>query len=898
MKKKHIIYTLSTIPLAITIGNVSDSDAFFGLDNFMTRNRTISDVVDIKDKNLLKAINNQLGRGEVLDSVTITDIESLTILNAQERNISSIEGLEYAVNLRELNLGSNKLVNISSLCSLTKLTKLYLHDNQISDISSLSNLINLTELYIGYSGKNGNNVENISSLSNLINLKKLNIEKNKISDISSLSNLTNLTYLNIDSNKISDISILKNLTNLTDLNISNNKISDISVLENLNKLNVLFMQNNKMLDYQISDVSVLKNLTSLTHLNISYNKIIDISPLSNLTNLTRLNAESNLYSDLKPVENLTNLTWLEFHTTKVTNMDSIKNLTKLKALYTSSYISDISILENLTNLTILNMCNNKNISDISVLENLTKLNKLYLNNNNISDISVLGNLTNLNELEVNNNLISDISVLELLTNLKELNLGSNQITDISSLENLTELTLLKLPNNRISDISALKHLTNLTILNLGTILVLEDISPLSNLTALTQLYLDNNKIVDVSPLKKLYNLCDLYLHNNKISDISPLKNLTKLTNLKLENQSISISETSEIGYDLSTTYINNPIKGINNEKVDITSVSSNGYYQNGKLYWDNISLGNYSFVISFSKTYNINGNNVVYNGTVNINLEVIDGAGPNISNDSCINEDELSIYVTINAEDLLSDVDYLIHNGEQYQLPYTFKYDIYSRNNNIVEVFDDLGNSSIYEVTANELSLDMLNQYISLLESDNNSPSNISYIRAIVNSLNESLDKDLLSNRINNIPLNIELDKKTATSNLDVYIKCENTLQMSIDTNQITFDEFSGIEDVVKENAVNITINSSLPYQLNAYLPAEIQNSDKTKTLDKSILNIKENSESDYQVFVNTTDKLILKDNCSAGNYLTHGVDLKLAGGIAHEKDVYKTTIKFEAEQK
>ena len=68
--------------------------------------------------------------------------------------------------------------------------------------------------------------------------------------------------------------------------------------------------------------------------------------------------------------------------------------------------------------------------------------------------------------------------------------------------------------------------------------------------------------------------------------------------------------------------------------------------------------------------------------------------------------------------------------------------------------------------------------------------------------------------------------------------------------------------------------------------------------MNKSILNIKENSESIYQAFINTTDKLILKDNCSAGNDLIHGIDLKLKGGIAHEKDVYKTTIKFEAEQK
>lgn len=136
------------------------------------------------------------------------------------------------------------------------------------------------------------------------------------------------------------------------------------------------------------------------------------------------------------------------------------------------------------------------------------------------------------------------------------------------------------------------------------------------------------------------------------------------------------------------------------------------------------------------------------------------------------------------------------------------------------------------------------------------------------------------------------------TSNLDVYIKSENILQMSLDTNSITFDDFSGVEDAIKENAINLTINSSLPYSINAYLPTEVQNSDKSKTMNKEILNIKENSETDYKNFANINEKVVLKDNCSAGNRLNHGIDIKLKGRVAHEKDVYKTTIKFEVEQK
>ena len=176
--------------------------------------------------------------------------------------------------------------------------------------------------------------------------------------------------------------------------------------------------------------------------------------------------------------------------------------------------------------------------------------------------------------------------------------------------------------------------------------------------------------------------------------------------------------------------------------------------------------------------------------------------------------------------------------------------------------------------------------------------SSINEAREFINSMDENVFKKYLQDKLNNLNTLETLKLKSLSANLDVYIKCENILQMSLDTNSITFEDFNGIEDVEKTNAVNISINSSLPYQLNAYLSTEIQNSDKTNTMDKQILNIKENSESDYKEFENINEKVVLKDNCPAGNNLVHGIDIKLKGGIAHEKDVYKTTIKFEAEQK
>ena len=100
------------------------------------------------------------------------------------------------------------------------------------------------------------------------------------------------------------------------------------------------------------------------------------------------------------------------------------------------------------------------------------------------------------------------------------------------------------------------------------------------------------------------------------------------------------------------------------------------------------------------------------------------------------------------------------------------------------------------------------------------------------------------------------------------------------------------------DNAVNISINSSLPYQLNSYLLTEIENADKSNRIEKDLLNIKLNSDSDYKTFNNINEKLILEDDCDAGNNKSHSIDFKLKGSQAHKADVYKTVIKFEAEQK
>ena len=186
------------------------------------------------------------------------------------------------------------------------------------------------------------------------------------------------------------------------------------------------------------------------------------------------------------------------------------------------------------------------------------------------------------------------------------------------------------------------------------------------------------------------------------------------------------------------------------------------------------------------------------------------------------------------------------------------------------------------------------------LAKENPTLENLARARMWSNLLKESIKKDELNNEINNITniKDLQLERKMTTSNVDIYIKSENMLLMSLSTNSITFNDYSGVEDIELNNVINISINSSLPYQLNSYLLTEIENNDKSNRIEKDLLNIKSSSDTDYKIFDDINEKLILEDDCIAGNNKSHSIDLKLKGSQAHKADIYKTVIKFEAEQK
>jgi len=98
------------------------------------------------DKNLEAAVRETLEMPQA--SLTREHLKGMKKLEADNKAIDDLTGLEHAVNLTTLELYKNQISDVSPLASLTNLTSLTLDSNEISDVSPLASLTNLTWLHL------------------------------------------------------------------------------------------------------------------------------------------------------------------------------------------------------------------------------------------------------------------------------------------------------------------------------------------------------------------------------------------------------------------------------------------------------------------------------------------------------------------------------------------------------------------------------------------------------------------------------------------------------------------------------------------------------------------------------------------------------------------------------
>ncbi len=132
--------------------------------------RAVAEPIDnwMPDKNLQNVVAGALGLE--VSKITKSDMLQLDSLyyNGEDKvKVKSLEGIQYASNLRRLILNFNQITDLTPLQQLSKLSILRLEGNQITDLTPLRDLSNLVVLDLMF-----NHISDLTPLQNM-NLKTL-----------------------------------------------------------------------------------------------------------------------------------------------------------------------------------------------------------------------------------------------------------------------------------------------------------------------------------------------------------------------------------------------------------------------------------------------------------------------------------------------------------------------------------------------------------------------------------------------------------------------------------------------------------------------------------------------------------------------------------------------------
>jgi predicted Ser/Thr protein kinase len=237
------------------------------------------DKVAFEDAGLEKIVKTLLGIPQNED-VSSKQMEALTALDGYAdgiHNLTSLSGLEYAVNLDTLCISGCAVTDISPIQNLGKLEQLRIYTCQITDISGMARLRNLKRLNI-----DENYITDISALAG-IRLIDFSMGHNSVADISALQSSDGLTFLSIRSNQITDISVISDCKNLLTLWADDNHITDLRPLSGMDQLREVELCGN-----DFNDLSPLEGLGALKYINLTNVGVIDYSPLLSCGALTEV----------------------------------------------------------------------------------------------------------------------------------------------------------------------------------------------------------------------------------------------------------------------------------------------------------------------------------------------------------------------------------------------------------------------------------------------------------------------------------------------------------------------------------------------------------------------------------------------------------------------------------
>jgi internalin A len=197
--------------------------------------------------------------------------------------LSSIEGVQYFVNLRGINASNNNLTTLPKIGRMSNLQTLNLINNNISSLSSFDSLLNLTNIYAS-----GNSLTKLPSLTKNLKMQNLHLSDNELTLLPTLDANVNLRIIDVSNNKLASLPDLSKLVLLQRLYCSANRLINLPSLTNLVNL--------KRIRFSKNLLTVPPNFSAninLTEIYADSNRLTEAPDISRITTLDVLQIQNN-----------------------------------------------------------------------------------------------------------------------------------------------------------------------------------------------------------------------------------------------------------------------------------------------------------------------------------------------------------------------------------------------------------------------------------------------------------------------------------------------------------------------------------------------------------------------------------------------------------------------------
>ena len=510
---------------------------------------------------------------EQISKVSLDKIKQV-LANSCNKNITSLQGIEYLTNLEEVILRTVTQSTDLDFSYNKELKYLLITAKNANSINLTQNL-KLEEIF-GYLSQNEKNLD----LSHLTSLYWLEIDNSGIKNVNLPSNVYTVR---LSGNKISDITIP---TSVRKLMLNSNNITNITLPEGIEEVslagnnieNITIPTSVERLDLYSNKISSIVLPNGIKSVSLSDNKISNITLPAGVeyVRVSKNNIENIVFSG--------NVKSLEANSNNITNITLPEGIEEVSLA--SNNIENITIP---TSVKRLNLSSNK----ISNIDLPTNIQTAELNNNKISNIDLSKN-NDLLVLELHENPLEDIDVRNN-PNLLKLVFGIKTEKDTIDFSINPKLSTVKIYGKDGGKIKALDfsnqpNLSELRLENLG----ITNLNIENNLK-LSKLSLENNNLNTID-LSKNKNIWTLHLNNNNSQNIKlPIKHIVRVS----ESRKLKVKKNSYVTipsmlyndkeYFLDENYNYKKVgdkyvfKNIGTHRIDVTVYWPNNGYDS--IYW-------------------------------------------------------------------------------------------------------------------------------------------------------------------------------------------------------------------------------------------------------------------------------------------------------------------------